>query len=367
VAKLRRFARSPYWYAEGRDGDGKRWCESTKQTARDAAARVARRIELERAVPRLQPLALSEALDALYAHKQRKRVSAAELQIVSTKGARLLFHFGPGFNCNALDRARVDGYVDARRADGVTDSTIGKELHKLFEALKLAGKRWGGDIAEVRTTVLAPSTPRERWLDDHEYAALLAEVAPHRRDYVIAYCNTGARYSELYRIEARHLDHAGRRVWILGRKGDAEHRERWVSLSPAAYDVLAARAKARPHGPLFAPWRNVKLNQMLQRACRRAGIAPVSANDLRRTFASWCCRHGMSERECQKFMGHSPASLLVRKVYAQLAPEAGRSVVDSFPRPAVSQVVSQTGRHFGGQSGGSANAKPSDSRRKHAI
>lgn len=145
---------------------------------------------------------------------------------------------------------------------------------------------------------------------------------------------------------------------MLGTKGDAEHRERWVPLSPAAFDVLAARAKAHPTGPLFPKvWLKPNMKLSLARACKRAGIEPVTANDLRRTFASWCCRRGVSERECQKFMGHSPASLLVRKVYAQLAPEAGRAAVASFPEapPAVSQVVSQTGGRSGGFNGGSAD------------
>ena len=351
MAKLRKFARSPYWYAEGRDADGKRWCESTKQTARDAASRVARRIELERAVPRLRPFTLEEALSDLLDHKVRKRVSESEIQIVQTKGARLLEHFTPRFDCQppSLNRERVDRYVDARRADGARDSTIAKELGKLYEALRLgkAHSRWTGELDAIRTDVLQAAEPGDRWLDDPEYVALVLQLYPQHRDYVIVYVHTGVRYGELYRIEGQHIDHDGRRLWVLGTKGEAEYRERWVPLSDEAYDVLCARAELHQVGPLFPHrWLKPNMKLSLARACKRAAIAPVTANDLRRTFCSWCARRGVSERECQRFMGHSPASLLVRRVYAQLAPEAGRQAVAAFPR--VSQEVSQTGARFGG-------------------
>lgn len=359
MAKLRKFARSPYWYAEGRDSEGKRWCESTKQTARDAASRVARRLEVERAVPKLQRLPLSQALVALLEHKRRKQVSAAEISIVQTKGARLLEHFGPAFDCQGLDRAAIDRYVDRRRADSMSDATIRKELGKLYEALRIAKThgRWAGEVAALRTDVLKPDEPGDRWLDDPEYVAMMRHVFPGRRDHVLVHCHTGVRYGELYRIEAQHIDHDGRRLWVIGTKGEREYRQRWVPLSEEVYEALAARAELHPTGALFPDvWLKPNMKLSLARACKRAGIEPVTANDLRRTFASWCCRRGVSERECQRFMGHSPASMLVRKVYAQLAPEAGREAVASFPR--VSQEVSQTGGSFGGLPGVRRTTEP---------
>jgi integrase len=356
VAKLRKFKNSPYWFAVGRDSTGKRWTVSTKQTARDAAGRAARRIELERAVPQLQPCPLAKTLVALDDHKQRKRVSTSELEIVRTKAARLLEYFGPAFDCQQLTRAHEDGYVDARRAMGIADSTIAKELGKLHEALRLAKAhgKWAGEFDAIRTDVLAAAEPGERWLDDPEYLALMDHVFPRHRDYVLVHCHTGVRYGELYRIEGEHIDHDGRRLWVVGTKGESQYRQRWVPLSDEAYDVLCARAELHQVGPLFPHrWLKPNMKLSLARACRRAGIAPVTANDLRRTFCSWCARRGVSERECQRFMGHSPASLLVRKVYAQLAPEAGRAAVAAFPR--LSQAVSQSEGQIAGLHGGSAD------------
>jgi len=331
--QLRKFARSRYWYVVGRDSEGRRYCKSTKQTDRAAAARAARAIELANAVPRLQPFALSQALVALTEHKRRKKVSAAELEIVATKGARLLEHFGPGRDCNALTAQDIDRYLDARRSDGAADSTIRKELGKLYEALKL-GKRNGRcdvEIETLRTDALEHETPRSRWLTHDEFSALLAELPVHRADYVLVWCHTGARYSELFRIEAQHIDHDGRRLWLEGHKGSQEHRERWAPLSDAAYDALCVRAELAPAGPIFPPWPKPNVRVMLSRACRRAGIEPVTPNDLRRTYVTWHLTAGTTEREVQRYVGHSPRSTLVRRVYGQLAADSGRTAVATFP------------------------------------
>lgn len=353
MSKLRKFPRSRYWYAEGRDSEGKRFCVSTKQVSRDAAARVARKIELERAVPGLRPLAIAQALAALVEHKRRRKVSAAEIEITTTKGARLLEHFGPGRDVQRLQPADVERYVDARRGDGVSDATTRKEIGKLLEALRLAKRDglYGGDPARLRPTILRPDVPRDRWLDDAEFLALHAELPAQRRDYLLVWCHTGVRYGELHRIEARHVDGEARRLWVVGTKGRREHRERWVPLSPSAYAVLSARAASTPTGPLFSAWAKPNVRLTVARACRRCGIPPAGPNDFRRTFVSWHVRRGTSELEVQRYVGHSPASQLVRRVYAQLAPESGRAAVASFPGTPgqVSQTVSQTGSALPGQ------------------
>ena len=47
----------------------------------------------------------------------------------------------------------------------------------------------------------------------------------------------------------------------------------------------ALRFAEGEHGVLFRDWGNVRRD--LEAACKRAGIAKVSPNDLRRTYATW--------------------------------------------------------------------------------
>ncbi len=360
--KLRKHKRSKYWYVVGRtideNGHVREWEKSTKQTDKRAAARAAAAIELSHAVPRARRLPLSKAFDELYSLKERRKVSVSELEIVSTKGARVMEVFGVSRDCNTFEPADFDHYVDARRnaERPVKDATIKKELGMLWQALRHMARRklyTGPDPKELMPDVLEPDEPGDRWLDDPEYVALVQHIdvlpaggrgksktadatgrrtqATPKRDYVVFYCHTGVRDSELYRIEASHFDAANRRVYVGGTK--TKLSQRWVPLSPEAMEILDRRSKLYATGPLFPyRWANSNMNESLARACKRAGIEPVSANDLRRTFVSWCCRHGESEINVQKFVGHSPGSTLVRRVYQKLAPEAGRAAVERFPK-----------------------------------
>lgn len=366
--KLIRVAGSPYWYVEGRDCEGALYRVTTKQTDREAARPVARRIQLERAVPRVRPYALSSAFVALLAYKELCRVSEAEVEITKTKSARVMEFFGHNFDCNAFAAddgpARVEQYVKHRRGQqvnptyktqrGVKDSTIRKELGKLYEALALARRdgKFIGDVKTLQTKVLAPDKPCERWLPEQEFVALWDQLSPRitkegkrrrmrggegeeddRREWLIVFCSTGARYGELHRIEAKHIDHELRRLFIIGRKGRAEFRERWVPLSPQCYAVLCARAELYPTGLLFPKkWLRSNVSQTLRRACERAGIARCSANDLRRTFVTWQGKFGTAENDVKKMVGHSPMSRMVGRVYHQLHHEAGRAAVDNFPQ-----------------------------------
>lgn len=80
--------------------------------------------------------------------------------------------------------------------------------------------------------------------------------------------------------------------------------------------------------PLFPLWLNLRRD--LRVACKRAGIAPVSPNDLRRTFASWLTEQGVPELVTGSLMGHAN-SHMVRRVYGRIGSEAQRMAIAQLP------------------------------------
>jgi integrase len=68
-------------------------------------------------------------------------------------------------------------------------------------------------------------------------------------------------------------------------------------------------------GYVAEPWPNVRRDLAL--ACERAGIARVSPNDLRRTFASWLKQAGVDSMTVARLLGHT-TSRMVELVYGQL-------------------------------------------------
>jgi hypothetical protein len=78
------------------------------------------------------------------------------------------------------------------------------------------------------------------------------------------------------------------------------------------------------NGLLFRPWGNVRRD--LAAACARAGIPPVTPNDLRRTYATWWRHHGVATHDIAALLGHRD-SRMVERVYGRTdAQSLGRSL-----------------------------------------
>lgn len=337
MATLYRRKDSPYWWCWGHYPNGERWQQSTRQRSKREAAQAARAIERERlneADSGYPPVPLSDAMDTLREHKRRRGASAATMQVLAQKRARLEAHFGEGRDVLTITLADAERYVETRRKDTVrrivdgeareqpvSDHTIAKEWGTLRAALRVLRRHdlYPGDPSDIWPDVLSGGVyePRDRWLTLEEYRALLAALPEGRRKYVVLYCNTGVRLTELDRARRE-----GDTLVVEQRKG--RRQERAIPLSPAAREILDA------HPLPWTPWTSQNQNRDLRAACKKAGIAPCSANDFRRTFASWLVQGGVPELTVVRLMGHT-SSAMVRRVYAQLSPETLADAIDQLP------------------------------------
>jgi len=81
-------------------------------------------------------------------------------------------------------------------------------------------------------------------------------------------------------------------------------------------------------GPAFGRWPKARGNALrdLANACERAGIAPATWNDFRRTHGRWLRQAGVSPELIAEQLRHaSPA--MARLVYAQIeAEEVGEQI-----------------------------------------
>ncbi len=114
---------------------------------------------------------------------------------------------------------------------------------------------------------------------------------------------------------------------VPGTKTDGS--DRMVEVMPPIRAMLAGRAKERAgEERLFPRWTNVR--RALISACARAGIASVSPNDLRRTFATWLAEAGVPEMTVAQMMGHT-SSAMVRRVYARIGSTAKAAAAAKLP------------------------------------
>jgi integrase len=159
-------------------------------------------------------------------------------------------------------------------------------------------------------------------------------------DHFVTYVYTGMRLQELYRLRPEHVlvDH----LFIDGAK--TERADRTVPLAPDALAIIERRAQnVGPDGflfPITSDGDNAEARmdnqsrawlRALRGACKRAGVAHASTDDLRRTFASWSWQSGVDETLCVRWLGHSSAKM-VRAVYGQPSQEQGRREIANCRR-----------------------------------
>jgi integrase len=157
--------------------------------------------------------------------------------------------------------------------------------------------------------VIGNYKPRDRAPSVTEYDALYISLQRERREYLQAFCGLGTRDSELYRITPADIEPNAQRVRIPGTKTAAA--ERWLQPPAELFEILLRRSEITPLGqPIFPRWLNVR--RALEVACKRAGIARVSPNDLRRTFASWQAEAGVPEAVTASLMGRTSNQMVRR-------------------------------------------------------
>jgi integrase len=333
---------------------------------------------------------MEQALATLRARKVHQGASEATLEILELKAAHLLGFFGEQRPVDTLRLADTVAYQAHRRAKGVTDQTIELELRELRAALRWLARNelYDRDPAALWPE-FRPRTPRRRWLTFAEYERLLMAVggttgywraqptgpgrADRRKQYIVhedalgqdwrdhltVYCYVGLRLSELYRLEAAHLD--GDHLRVPGTK--TEGAARVVPLHPAALTVLSRRASERPSGPLF-PVTSPSLDaqerawlRALRSACARAQMPHASTNDLRRTFCSWAWQAGVPLELCVRWLGHHSARM-AQEVYAQTSAEHGRDAIALLPARANLPRISHNADAIGAHSGNARQRKP---------
>lgn len=340
----RLYIRDNVWWCWGYDAKGRRWRTSTKQRDKRAAERAARRIEIERAdqTHETRKVTLSQAVAALFEHLEQQGRSKTTIEIYRAKAGHLVRVLGSRCDVTRLTEADSLTYWRTRSRERVDEDDAGpsphsvqKELRVLVQALRYC-QRAGLVDASINASNLMPKElaqsrvyhPRERWLPrDTEYEALRAAMSDFRRDYLVAFCFTGLRLGELYRIHAYHVDLEARELDADGTK--TRRSKRVIPLSDEVFEVFERRAKERPQGPLFDEWG--KLHRDMRAACKRAGIAPVSPNDLRRTFASWLAQAGVPMLTTARLMGHA-STKMVEQVYAQLSRNVLREAIATLDR-----------------------------------
>lgn len=219
---------------------------------------------------------------------------------------------------SSLTYEDIQQYTAARLHERVSRETVRKELVLLRSSLRTA--HFVGhsvpDLLLLFPKLAADYVPRQRWLTPEQFFALTELLAPHRRRYLYVACYTGGRRSELEALQWNDIDWTRETVHLRGTKTDQAARH--VPLHPHLAAFLRQEF-THSESRVVRRWPNVCRD--LAGRCESLGIAPVTPNDLRRTFGSWLVQQNVSAHIVAKLMGHTTEKM-VSMVYGHLDDQA---------------------------------------------
>lgn len=223
-----------------------------------------------------------------------------------------------GVYLDQIDRRRIGEFVTKRKHQGVSDTSVLRNL-AFFSSLCSMAIRWGWlDANPIRAydkRTLKQSKPRTRFLSQDEYRSLLAASSAHVRDAIVLAVETGLRRSEQFSLEWRQIDWERREVVLEVTKTETPRR---VPLSPKALSWLRSQwERIDPDVTRFVHEkpdhsRYVDMHRGFLNACGRAGIENLRWHDLRHTFASWFVQNGGELYHLSRILGHTTLAMTTR-------------------------------------------------------
>jgi integrase len=164
---------------------------------------------------------------------------------------------------------------------------------------------------------------RIRFLSVAEAKRLINATDPEFRPMVEAALCTGARYSELGRLEVQDFDPDAGTLAIRQSKSG---KPRKVYLTDEGVQLFKRLATGRTGKGLLLrhangrPWGQSNQQLPMRLACARAKIEPpISFHQLHHTFASLCVKAGMPMKVVAEALGHA-STAITEAHYAHLAP-----------------------------------------------
>jgi len=216
-------------------------------------------------------------------------------------------------------------------------ATANRVLAQAAVMLELA-RDWGllaGDNP-ARRIKKAPTAPRQRAIEKHEFPAFFRAVCAHPnatpRDVLLMCLFTGARCGNVKAMRWDEIDLDAGRWLIPVTKNGSPHG---CPLTQPALEVLALRKHG---GPWVFPGRNLSthvntvaknwatIKEAAAKEC--PSLADLRIHDLRRTMASWQARTGASLAITSASLAHKSMDT-TRRVYAVVDIEPARMAMSA--------------------------------------
>lgn len=223
-------------------------------------------------------------------------------------------------------------YKSKRFADGVSPSTINRELAVMKNAFNLAIREWEWcrDNPFLRVSMEKENNKRDRWLTDEEEARLLQECPPWLGEIVTFALHTGMRMGEILSLTWKGADLFRKTVTVFRSKNG---EQRTIPVNQTVLQLLKERSRVRPlktehvfYNAALTPVNPYSLSRTFHKAVGKTGLTDFRFHDLRHTFATRLVQAGVDIYKVQRLLGHKSPMMTQR--YAHHYPESLRDGVE---------------------------------------
>ena len=228
----------------------------------------------------------------------------------------------------------ISDYIADRQAEGVTNSTINREL----STMKRIGHLSRID-ALTNIQLLSENAARKRILSTDETKRLATAIADSTSPYlqlaILIALDTGLRKQSTLSLRWDEVDISRKLITKKGKGG----KEAKVPITSRLLEILttlktAQKAESVSNLYLFgtptgAPVKNLKTS--FRTACRNAGITDIRWHDLRRTFSSNFISATRDLVALQQLLGHSDFNT-TRKHYAHLVDDHITNAMNQYEK-----------------------------------
>lgn len=293
---------SPFWWISYTDANGRRHRESTKTSIKEEA----KKIHAAKVTGAKQPHSkntVSQLLNGLLYDYRVNGKSINWAEIVVEK------HLRPYFGkkkATSLSKADLNAYAQFRRAKGIANSTINREISLLRRSFTL------GETGFPKFQKFAENNIRTGFLTDEEFAKLVRASPEHLQGIVMFAYTTGCRLSEILGLRWDQLDLDGRVIRL--HPSETKNRTgRTIPLSKQICDMFRNSKRECPERIFSyrgAPIRSIYAG--FRSAVERAGLSNVHFHDLRRCAIRNLSRAGTVEAVAMAISGHKTRSVFDR-------------------------------------------------------
>jgi integrase len=228
--------------------------------------------------------------------------------------------FAGHLRVNQLRPFHIDDHVAAMRQDGrrIGNTTLRGILVSIRRCFNWAKKRGRIESNPVAHLEIPPADNRQQIVTQEQALTILEAIRPGDsfRDYLLALWYTGARPSEVMRVEARQFN-AAAATWTFSRSDPRKTRpDRIIHLAPPIVEISCRQAKANPVGPMFRnerrnPWTRHATACRFNRLRHKLNLgSEATAEAFRHLFATDSLAEGMPIATLAELMGHTSTKMI---------------------------------------------------------